>query len=124
MSVQAAQGMQASIVVYGITMYGNGKKSVNPNILNVAMTRAIDLFLVLGDRDKTILNTDKKTELPSKKTVRNMRALLDYSIPFDRFMTLLRSNEIHLINDSVQFYPPAEPSHFHTGGCKRRKTKK
>ena len=82
MSVQAAQGMQASVVVYGITMYGNGKKSVNPNILNVAMTRAIDLFLVLGDRDKTILNTDRKTELQSKKSVRNMRALLDYTILF------------------------------------------
>ena len=82
------------------------------------MTRAIDLFLVLGDRDKTILNTDRKTELPSKKQVRNMRALLDYSIPFDRFMTLLRSNEIQLINDSVQFCPPAESSHCHH---KRRK---
>ncbi len=45
--MQAAQGMQCSIVVYGITMYGNGKKSVNPNILNVAMTRAIDLFIAL-----------------------------------------------------------------------------
>ena len=122
MCVQAAQGMQASIVVYGITTYGSGKKSVNPFILNVVLTRAIDLFLVLGDRNKTIQNTDRKTELQSKKTVRNMRALLGYSIPFDRFMTLLRSNEIQLINDSVQFYLPAESSHCHHQ--KRRKTTK
>ena len=88
----------------------NGKMSVTPNILNVAMALAIDLFIILGDREKTIQNTDRKTLLQSNKQVRSMRALLDYAIPFDKFMIHLRRKEIGAINKSVQFFQPV-PSH-------------
>ena len=77
LAVQAAQGLQRSIVLYGITEYGDEKKSVGPNILNVAVTRTIDLFIMIGNRSQLIEATKRKTLLGSGKEVDSVHAFLD-----------------------------------------------
>lgn len=69
LTVQAAGGLWSSVVAYGITEYGAGKKSEDPSALNVARTRAIDLLPMIGDRCHLIQNTDKRkhVEVPVTK---------------------------------------------------------
>ena len=71
----AAQGDSASVVVYGPTMLSTNSLSANATHCNVALTRAIDLFLFVAPREK-YARALKEVEKPGGGTTPGFRRLI------------------------------------------------
>jgi hypothetical protein len=89
LAVQAAQGMERSVIARSPTTYGNHKLSVDPRILNVSLTRAVDLFLCIADYDRLLQRTDAHTQLSNGQLLSNMRAIMERRISLRAFVLLL-----------------------------------
>ena len=49
-TIMRAQGVEASVGIYGCTCFGQQRASYAPEYVNVAVSRAIDLFPFVTDR--------------------------------------------------------------------------
>jgi hypothetical protein len=93
--------MERSVVIYNVAAYGKGKSAIRTNVLNVAVTRAIDLFLMVGDRQRLIDGSDRLVENQTGQKVRNVRAFLDHHMALDAFVRLVHDGCAGLVNDEV-----------------------
>ena len=101
-AVAAAQGSECSIAVFAITAYGEKRASVSVQTVNVALTRARDLFIMVADRDALIMNSKSTVETVSGLQTSGVRGLMTHSVNFDEFVKNVRNGDITRINDLLR----------------------
>jgi len=102
MTVPSSQGSQYSVVLYGLTSFGHNKESIKLATLNVALTRAIDLFILITSMDLLNTNSKKNDETATGDATPGVRGLKKPHMPLSAFLHSMQLGDIESINQSLQ----------------------